>query len=1356
MADFDAAAVERMLAFAAKREAIRLRREAGASAPWTDDEILAEWSFCNVHREHDRVTAWVRKHWREPHADDLDLFFAMAVARFVNWPDSLEAIGYPVPWNAEAFKNALREKQARGEKVFGAAYIIPASHDGSSTIDYVASILDELWSRREELRPRAGQTLEGCHNRLTSVSGVGSFIGAQILADTKQCQLKDAPDWWTFAASGPGSQRGLNRLLGRPAGKGNDWNEREWRQTLAQLQELITPALERLGIGRLCGQDVQNICCCEFDKYERARLGEGKPKRRYKKRPQDLPAEKKTRPKPKPKPAAATAPTPELLAERAAGAAQFVGTFAFLAKKYVIPAGPKKPGLRVAFDLESDGLGETATKVHCIVIADLDSDQVDAYGPDQIHAALEHLARASYITGHNIANFDLPLLQRLHGWAPATACEVCDTLVASRVILPHLDDLDDQAAAIAAVKSKFKGLGRLRGSHKLEAWGARLGQAKVGVDIDDWAQYRPEILERCISDTKLTRTLWRFLQPLGQNAEALALEHRAAEVCDRISADGVPFDVERAKHLCASWQARRDELGTHIKKQNPDLKNLNSRKELAGLLESRGWKPARRTEKTQAPCIDDEVLESIPKLYPEFSGLAEHDLLRRRIAQLSGGDKALLAHVGDDGRIHGGLVHIGTPHSRAKHLSPNIAATPNPKRGAPLSIEFRELFRHPGDWVFVAADQSNLQERGFAHYLAPYDGGAYAQDFIDGKDTHWITAGKLAFVGEDEKRDKANKLHAAIREGSKTFKYAFLYGAGPPRLGHIVSDTVRTVMNVEPSNDLRERIFKGEEHPHEGALKLVGKRMQDQFMQATPGLAQLREHLRMQYERHDWLPGLDNRRVPGGAGFKVLNRLITASEAILCKRWLVRTFDELRERFRYGWDGDVVLVLWIHDELVACCRPAIAAQVGEIMVRHAREAGMHFGLKLPLDASFSVGRDWAGTPVEVDEVDLVDEIGPEDALGSSLEHRVEEGIPDSDDENDGEELGEDEAEPDVGISSKPHAEREQVRVEAAHERPPPPPPPKEKPPKREAPRGGNGHSSWESFTDGNGKFTCPFHEEDNTPSLQIYDEPDNPHYHCFGCGAHGRFEDLPEELLEQVNGTQYRHEDPAKKLARAHALWDEAGPIGGTLAEDYLAYFRGIDIEALPADIDRTLRFHPDCPFPGHGNRPCLIALFRDIWTDEPSGIHRIALQPDGQKIDRAMLGSWPRPRSIKLWPLAGDRLFLGEGIETTLAGATWLKYHGVPLQPAWALGSAQNFLKFPILPTIEELLLLVDRDPIGEDNARACAEEWIAAGRRARRLRPQDPAINDFNDLTCAKVRACYGQGMAADRMGEGQPRSV
>src|SRR5690349_3967173 len=109
-----------------------------------------------------------------------------------------------------------------------------------------------------------------------------------------------------------------------------------------------------------------------------------------------------------------------------------------------------------------------------------------------------------------------------------------------------------------------------------------------------------------------------------------------------------------------------------------------TRAQLGALLEKRGWVPESRTEKTGQPRIDDEVLESIPTLFPEFEGVSERYTLGRRLGQLVAGQKAWTKSIGADDRIHGGILHIGTPHSRAKHLEPNLAQVPAAKRGKPF------------------------------------------------------------------------------------------------------------------------------------------------------------------------------------------------------------------------------------------------------------------------------------------------------------------------------------------------------------------------------------------------------------------------------------------------------------------------------------------------------------------------------------------------------------------------------------------------------------------------------------------------------------------------------------------------
>ena len=190
------------------------------------------------------------------------------------------------------------------------------------------------------------------------------------------------------------------------------------------------------------------------------------------------------------------------------------------------------------------------------------------------------------------------------------------------------------------------------------------------------------------------------------------------------------------------------------------------------------------------------------------------------------------------------------------------------------------------------------------------------------------------------------------------------------------------------------------------------------------------------------------------------------------------------------------------------------------------------------------------------------------------------------------------------------------------------------------------------------------------------------------------------------------------------------------MAIRYLSEVRGINVDALPADI--PLRFHPRCTFSPGKRLPCLVALYQDVESDEPAGIHRIALTPEmfaGGAVERRSLGRWPKPRAIKLWRSA-DRLFLGEGIETTLAAATRLHYRGTHMRPAWAAGSSGNISNFPILPNVEELRLLVDHDPAGEACAEACRQRWQTAGRAVVRLRPQQPGA-DFNDVVLDKLRA-------------------
>jgi hypothetical protein len=230
--EFDNEAVERMVAFAQERREIKLRKDAGQPKPLTSWPILRDNRFCNFNREDDATTVGIAKNWREPHADDHDCWFAMVVARFINKFSTLALLGYPVPWDREHFLTNM----AAIETPYGAAYMIPGGAKGvPKPVHQADEVFGPLWDAREYVRPRAGDTLQAFFTRLRQFRDMGTFLAGQVVADVKYIEpLKSAPDWHTWATSGPGSRRGLNRLLGRD--KNTPWDEADWRRTLRQLQ----------------------------------------------------------------------------------------------------------------------------------------------------------------------------------------------------------------------------------------------------------------------------------------------------------------------------------------------------------------------------------------------------------------------------------------------------------------------------------------------------------------------------------------------------------------------------------------------------------------------------------------------------------------------------------------------------------------------------------------------------------------------------------------------------------------------------------------------------------------------------------------------------------------------------------------------------------------------------------------------------------------------------------------------------------------------------------------------------------------------------------------------------------------
>lgn len=317
--------IEPLVYFMQERHRIYQRRAAGQPAPWTEDPILRDNRFCNVFRELDTVTVWIRENIRERFADHPYLWFMLAIARYINWPPTLQFLmecasgDHLASWPnhskfdcGEKFRErapkwskgsdlawGLHTRAVQSQKVYTGAYMIRAESDplkpwySWSKHEYIADVvLGRLWEDRQvigEFLETPGRSLEEAWAffQQPRYVGWGPFMAYEVVTDLRHTRyLREAPDIMLWANAGPGAIRGLNRLHGRPLK-----THPPAAQTNAEMQELLhilnqldrfefTKTFGPIGIQRFEMRDVEHSLC-EGDKYLRVKSGDGKMRSKY-------------------------------------------------------------------------------------------------------------------------------------------------------------------------------------------------------------------------------------------------------------------------------------------------------------------------------------------------------------------------------------------------------------------------------------------------------------------------------------------------------------------------------------------------------------------------------------------------------------------------------------------------------------------------------------------------------------------------------------------------------------------------------------------------------------------------------------------------------------------------------------------------------------------------------------------------------------------------------------------------------------------------------------------------------------------------------------------------------------------
>ena len=142
--------------------------------------------------------------------------------------------------------------------------------------------------------------------------------------------------------------------------------------------------------------------------------------------------------------------------------------------------------MRIVFDIETDGLLDSVTKIHCLSYCNIDNKNEEIKSITNYEDIKKLLSKCTTIIGHNIIQYDIPVLNKILDFELPKNIKIIDTLGLSW----YLNDR--------------------RKSHGLETWGKELGVEKPY--IEDWINLSvKEYIHRCENDVEINLRLYKHL-----------------------------------------------------------------------------------------------------------------------------------------------------------------------------------------------------------------------------------------------------------------------------------------------------------------------------------------------------------------------------------------------------------------------------------------------------------------------------------------------------------------------------------------------------------------------------------------------------------------------------------------------------------------------------------------------------------------------------------------------------------------------------------------------------------------------------------------------------------------------------
>lgn len=501
------------------------------------------------------------------------------------------------------------------------------------------------------------------------------------------------------------------------------------------------------------------------------------------------------------------------------------------------------------FDVESDGLLNNITKIHCLCYCELSTGSITSV------TEYEDMVKffsdpTSTLIGHNIYLYDIPAVEKVLG-IKVQCKNIVDTLSISHYL--H-----------SSKPSSYK--------NGLEAYGVRFGVPKVKISEEQWSgvgmdvkEHQDLMISRCTEDVKINTNLWqeqeqqlfelydgdaveikRLINYLNSKLDVL-LEQQNNPIpldIDLISLEIVRLEslVEEKKEplrlampkIAVKLKVKKPKViykasgglsvagekwfklleeNEYPKDYEDDLEyvksyeepNPDSNQQVKEWLTNLGWIPTHfkftRNKETnqfkQVPQIkseydDADICDSVKELIeqePAIEHLASYSTIKHRLTIFKG----FLRDMNEDMTLTAEALGW-TNTMRLKHRK--IVNLPKPS--APYAEHIRECLISGGGHYLLGSDLSGIEDATKQHYIYPYDPEYVDSMRTEDWDAHLDIALRAGLLNEEQVRQhKAGEvLYKEERHSAKTVNFSSTYKVGAKTLARNLKKTEKFAKSI--------------------------------------------------------------------------------------------------------------------------------------------------------------------------------------------------------------------------------------------------------------------------------------------------------------------------------------------------------------------------------------------------------------------------------------------------------------------------------------------------------------------------------------------------------------------------------